>query len=103
MEAQWVAQRQCLRNLLATRPQWSQQDLAEAVGRSLAWVKKWTKRLRDAPPNDERVLHSRSSARKTPPVPIAPLVIDQILAFRDHPPQNLKRIPGPKAILYYLY
>lgn len=103
MEAQWVAQRQCLRNLLATCPNWSQQDLADAVGRSIAWVKKWSKRLRDAPVNDETVFHSRSRARKTPPPSLSPLVVNHILALRDHPPHNLNRIPGPKAILYYLY
>jgi hypothetical protein len=31
------------------------------------------------------------------------VVIEHILAIRDHPPLNLNRIPGPKAILYYLH
>jgi hypothetical protein len=29
-------------------------------------------------------------------------VQEHILAIRDAPPENLKRVPGPKAILYYL-
>jgi hypothetical protein len=41
MEAQWIADRLRLRTLLVTRPDWTQQDLADAVGRSLSWVKKW--------------------------------------------------------------
>jgi transposase InsO family protein len=44
--------------------------------------------------------HSR--ARKTP-VPSTPaLVIERILAIRDTPPEGLRRVPGPQAIVYYL-
>jgi hypothetical protein len=88
--------------LLATQPDWKLSDFAGAIGRSLGWVKKWVKRLRAAAPNDESVLQSRSRARATPPPPLSRVVIDRILAIRDQPPQNLKRVPGPKAILYYL-
>jgi hypothetical protein len=102
MEAQWVADRLHLRNLLTTQPDWTLQDLAEALGRSRGWVKKWKKRLHAAPPQDEQVLHSQSRARKHPPPCLSPLVVDHILAIRDAPPQNLKRIPGPRAIRYYL-
>jgi len=40
MEAQWQADRSMLRTLLRTQPAWTQRDYAEAVGRSVAWVKK---------------------------------------------------------------
>jgi hypothetical protein len=100
MQAQWVADRRRLRTLLATQPEWTLPDFASAIGRSLGWVKKWVKRLRAAAPDDDTVLQSRSRARATPP--LSRLVIDRILAIRDEPPQNLKRVPGPKAILYYL-
>lgn len=102
MEAQWVADRQLLRGLLISRPDWTRRDLAQALGRSLGWVKKWSKRLQSAAPDDEAALHSLSRARKHPPPSLSQLVIERILDIRDHPPQNLKRIPGPKAILYYL-
>jgi transposase InsO family protein len=102
MEQQWIADRQHLRTLLAMRPDWTRQDLADATGRSLAWVKKWIKRLQGVAADDLTVLHSRSRARKTPPLPLSLLVIEHILDIRDHPPQGLGRIPGPKAILYYL-
>jgi hypothetical protein len=39
MEEEWIADRQHLRRLLATKPEWTRQDLADATGRSLAWVK----------------------------------------------------------------
>lgn len=102
MEEQWVADRQHLRHLLTTRPEWKHQDLVDATGRSLGWVKKWMKRLRDTPADDVESLRSRSCARKTPPSRISEAVISRILEIRDHPPQGLGRIPGPKAILYYL-
>lgn len=103
MEEQWIADRQHLQHLLVTRPEWTRQDLADATGRSLGWVKKWTKRLRSTAGDDARVLRSQSRARKHPPPRLSEPVIARILDIRDHPPQNLGRIPGPKAILYYLH
>ncbi len=102
MEAQWLADRQHLRTLRTTRPEWTRQDLAQALGRSLGWVKKWIKRLRNAAPDDDTVLQSQSRARNHPPPELSQIVSDRMLAIRDDPPQNLKRIPGPKAIRYYL-
>ncbi len=64
-------------------------------------VKKWVTRLRAAP-DDPRVLQSRSRARVHPPAAIAPDVVERILDIRDQPPEDLRRVPGPKAILYYL-
>jgi hypothetical protein len=100
MEAQWVVDRLHLRNLLTTQPDWTLHDVAHAVGRSPGGVKQWKKRRQAAPPQDEQVLHRQSRARKPPP--LNPLVIDHVLAIRDASPQNLKRIPGPKAIRSYL-
>ncbi len=53
MEAQWLADRTTLRTLLRTHPQWTVRDLAEAIGRSRGWVKKWRRRLCGAPPEDD--------------------------------------------------
>jgi transposase InsO family protein len=102
MNAQSVVDRTRLRSLLEVRPDWSLQDFADALGRSRSWVKKSVARLRQAAPCDERVLEGRSCARHTPPPPLSPLLVERILAIRDNPPQGLNRIPGPKAILYYL-
>lgn len=102
MEKQWVADRQHLRTLLARRPDWTKQDLADATGRSLAWVKKWCKRLSSTAVDDPTALRSCSRARKTPPPRLSSLVVEHILDIRDHPPDGLGRIPGPKAIVYYL-
>lgn len=97
-----MADRQHLRKLLDTHPEWTNQDLADATQRSRSWVKKWKKRVAAPAAGDGEVLRSRSRARKTPPPRLSDAVITRILEIRDQPPQNLGRIPGPKAILYYL-
>ncbi len=44
MEVEWIADRATLRSLAHEHSEWTQRDLADAVGRSLSWVKKWLKR-----------------------------------------------------------
>ena len=91
MEEQWYADRCRLREAQHAHPDWSKRRLADELGRSLGWVKKWRRRLRGQP-----------RARQHPPPPLDPVVVERILAIRDAPPANLQRVPGPKAILYYL-
>ncbi len=100
MEAVYYAARANLRRLMRLHPQWTQPQDAQAVGLSLGWVKKWKKRLQEAEPQDEQVLHSRSRARRHPPERISQAVTDRIIQMRDEPPEGLGRTPGPKAILY---
>ncbi len=102
MEVVYYAARANLRRLMHLHPQWTQPQYAVAVGMSLGWVKKWKKRLEEAEPEDEQVLHSRSRARIHPPERISERVVDRIVAMRDEPPEGLQRTPGPKAIGYYL-
>jgi len=102
MEAQWQADRSMLRRLMHTQPRWTQRDYADAIGRSMAWVKKWTKRLRAVPTDDLAVLRSQSRARKQPPPRLSQIVIDRLLDIRSAPPAPINRIPGPKTIRYYL-
>jgi len=102
MEEQFYADRTYLRDLLKRHPDWTTAQYMAATGRSRSWVKKWRKRLRQAQPNDETILRGQSRARHTPPEAIHPEVVERILDIRDHPPHNLQRIPGPKAIIYYL-
>src|SRR3712207_6177913 len=102
MEEQGYADRCRLRELRHAHPDWSHRQCAAELGRSLAWVKKWTRRLRDADPADDTVLLGQPRARKCPPPALDPAVVERILAIRDHPPANLQRVPGPAAILYYL-
>ena len=103
MEEQWYVDRCTLQNLRKEHPDWSQRELAQTLGRSRTWVKKWSRRMRDSNDEDDNVLRSKSRARKRPPPKIKPEVIERILEIRDEPPENLRRIPGPKTILYYLH
>ena len=102
MEVVYYAARANLRRLMGLRPQWTHKQYAQALGMSQGWVKKWKKRLQEAEPEDEQVLHSRSRARKHPPERISEPVVERIIQMRDEPPEGLQRTPGPKAILYYL-
>jgi transposase InsO family protein len=102
MEVVYYAARTNLRRLMGLHPQWTHKEYAQAVGMSLGWVKKWKKRLQEAEPEDEQVLHSRSRARQHPPERISESVVERIIEMRDEPPEGLRRTPGLKAILYYL-
>src|SRR5215212_11029177 len=102
MEAEWLADRSLLRQLLQQQPGWTNQQLAEATDRSLTWVKKWKKRLRQAPTAAAPSLFSQSRARHHPPEKTSQPVVEAILLIRDQPPEELQRTPGPRAIIYYL-
>ncbi len=65
-------------------------------------MKKWLKRIRRCPLEDQQVLQSQSRVRKRPPPAWPEIVAKQILAIRDDPPEKLGRTPGPRTILYYL-
>jgi DNA-binding MarR family transcriptional regulator len=69
-EADLVAKRATLRWLVKPHPEWTHQDLADALAMSRSWVSKWLRRLRQADPADVLALRSRSRARLTPPFSI---------------------------------
>jgi transposase InsO family protein len=102
MEAEWMADRIALRTLLREHPDWCLGELAEAVNRSVGWVNKWVKRLRGTARDDHEVVRSQSRARKHPPPRLSAAVVAKILELRDSPPAGFNRVPGPKAILYFL-
>ena len=104
MEAVRVRDRVQLWQLKSRHPEWTRAQFAEAIGRSVSWVKKWVRRFREQPPDTEpTVLFSRSRAPHNPAHKVTAAVRERILAIRDDPPDHLRRIPGPKAILYYLH
>jgi primosomal protein N' len=96
LEADLIAKRAALRWLAEHHPQWTHQDLADALGMSRSWVNKWLHRIRQADPHDAMALHSRTPPRHTPPASIAsqPAVVQRILEIRLAPPSNLQRVPG---------
>jgi hypothetical protein len=102
MEEQWQVDRAQLRSLRQQHPDWSYRQLAEQIGRSRDWVKKWCQRFNKTDPTDENILKGYSRRPKHPPPRIAPEVVERIVAIRDQPPGGLNRTPGPVAIKYYL-
>jgi len=106
MTTSYYADRINLFHLMHLHPEWSQQHLAQALGRSKSWVYKWQARFKRLSRDDDGALHEMaqglSRARKHPPERIDPRIEALILSIRDEPPEGLGRTPGPKAILYYL-
>jgi hypothetical protein len=102
MDEEWIVSRSKLREVWVDHPEWSRQKMADEVGCSKSWVKKWLKRIRGAPLESQEVLRGKSCVRKHPSPPMDPKIVEKILEVRDHPPQQLGRTPGPLAILYYL-
>ncbi len=105
MTLSYYAARANLSHLLQRHPDWSHAQFAAALGYAKAWVKKWLKRLREEQAAGvplEQVLQGHSRARKHPPLQTHPLVVEQVLAIRDQPPEGLRRVPGQEAIRYYL-
>ena len=60
MEEDWVVSRSKLREVWVEHPEWSRQKMANEVGRSKSWVKKWLKRIRGAPLKSQEVLRGKS-------------------------------------------
>ncbi len=102
MEALWVGQRAHLRHLFQLHPDWTGQQVADAVGCSRSMVYKWRRRLAQASPSDLSVLFSRSRAPHHHAARIDEEVKEQIQQIRLDPPEGLQRTPGPLAISSYL-
>ena len=102
MDEEWIVDRSKLRKVWFEHPEWSRRKIADEIGRSKSWVKKWLHRIRSAPLEDQTILFGKSRSPKHPPVSIDPKIVEKILEIRDQPPQGLGRIPGPLPILYYL-
>jgi hypothetical protein len=102
MEEEWMRDRALLRDLLEKTPHASPQELALAIGRSVSWVKKWSKQLAEGDLHDPSVLCSYSRAHHAPYFRWDVRVTQKIVEMRLAPPENLKRVPRPRALLYYL-
>lgn len=107
MEGEWIADRVRLRCLMQAHPDWSIRELyrriAEEVGRCFEWVRKWYHRLKQADPDDDRVLFSRSRRRKTPYAVVSEVVEAKIIHLRDTLSKEYHRRVGARNILYHLH
>lgn len=102
MEEQWRHDRALLDQLLRRHPEYTTGKLAQEVGRSISWVKKWRLQLLSADPEDLDRFSSQSRAHHAPYYRWDSRVEDRIVEMREEPPEGLNRVPGPKALLYYL-
>jgi hypothetical protein len=103
MEEAWMRDRALLGDLLREYPQASPQQLARSIGRSGSpgeEVAQAAHAIRD--PRDPSVLCSRSRAHHAPYFRWDVHVIQRIVELRLSAPENLKRVPGSRALLYYL-
>ena len=96
---EWMRDRALLRDLLQKTPQASPRELAQTIGRSISWVKKWRKRLTEGDPQDLSLVCSSSRAHHAPYISWDARVIRRMVEMRLSPPENLKRVPGPRALL----
>ena len=105
MEVEDVGRRAHLFHLLQQHSDWTLQRYADAVGCSKTMVSPWRQRFREAQaqgPLDASIFFSRSRAPHHHPPRIDEVVQERVQEIRLEPPEDLKRTPGPVAILYYL-
>ena len=102
METEWVMARIELYRLMREHPSWSIARLAEELGYSLSWVKKWRRRFREGGRATLALFRSRSRAPHRRRSPVSPLVRDVVLELRDSLKAVYHRVVGPKPILYHL-
>ena len=101
METIWVADRIRLYQLMREHPDWSISYLAQVLGYSLSWVKKWRRRLRDMKHPQLEMFQSHSRAPKHRAT-ISQWLRDAVLALRDSLTELYHRRAGAKTILYHL-
>ncbi len=102
METEWRVARARLRDLLRENAQASHPELAEQLGYSVSWVRKWRKRLAKAAPEDEQVLHSQSHRPKRIPHRVSELVEERIITLRVSLSEQYHRKVGARTIAAYL-
>jgi hypothetical protein len=91
-----------LYNLWQQHPQWPKRQLAEVLGYSLSWVKKWLRRFRETQVHDLALFRSRSRAPKNPARKVTDQVRNAILRLRSELAAIYGRVVGPKTIVYHL-
>ncbi len=82
MDTEWRVARARLRDLLREKGQASHRELAELLGYSIGWVRKWRKRLGQAPPDDEQIILGQSHRPKHIPHQVSPAVEERIIERR---------------------
>lgn len=101
-ESEWVYDRMRLYKLMVAHPGLSSLRLAEAVGRSARWVRKWVARFKAAEQADMRLFASQSRAPKRRPRQVGEMVKDGICQLRQALSEQYHRPAGALLIRAYL-
>ena len=102
METEWRIGRARLRELLQENGQACHGELAQQLGYSVAWVRKWRKRLAQAAPDDDQVLLGQSHRPKHIPRRVREQVEERIVALREALSEQYNRTVGARTIAIYL-
>jgi hypothetical protein len=102
METEWRIARARLRELLRENAQACHRELAEQLGYSVAWVRKWRKRLAQAAPEDEQVLNGQSHRPQRIPRRVPEPVEERIIDLRVTLSEQYNRKVGARTIAAYL-
>ena len=103
METTWMYDRMQLYRLMQEHPDWSISRLAQALDRSMSWVKKWRRRFRAAAAITLATFLSRSRAPKSSTRRVAEAVKRAVLALRETLGALYHQRVGPKRIGYHLH
>ena len=103
MESLWEMDRIRLYELNRENPEWTQKKLADTLGRSVSWVKKWLRRFRVGGQITLATFKSQSRAPHSRPRQIVRAVRDAILDLRDQLHEKYGRVVGPRTIRYHLH
>ena len=102
METEWRVARVQLGDLLRENAQAHHRELAEQLGYSVGWVRKWRKRLAEAAPNDDQVLYGQSHRPKQLACWVAEAVEERIIARRLTLSEQYHRTVRARPIAAYL-
>lgn len=103
MTAAWFADRLRLYELLHTHPDWGTMALAQHLGRSRSWVKRWRRRFGSPPHPDPLTCCRAQPTATTRRSGFSESVMTAILALRESLTAHLHRVAGAKTILYHLH
>jgi hypothetical protein len=101
-ESQWIYDRMRLYHLRVAHPDWSVAQLAESVGRSERWGRKWVQRFKAVATPNFTMFQSQSRAPKSRPRQIGARVKDAICELREKLSEQYHRPAGARLIRHYL-
>ena len=97
-ESERIYDRMSLHRQMREHPSWSPAQLAEAVGRSARWGRKWVKRLRSEAAPSFKMYWSQSRAPKRRPRQTEEPVKDAICTLRERLSEAYHRPAGARLI-----